>query len=84
MRTLLNEVLPPHFNEFSPSQSFKRPSRIFSETAVLSTNEPMEVGVDRTVIATPGVCADPANNAPDRGLTTLRSHLGQLKESSAL
>jgi hypothetical protein len=89
MRTLLNEALPPHFDDapaFSRPQKIQPSQRTFSENVVLFTNEPnlVEVGVDGTVIATPGAGADPAINAPGRGLTTLRAGVEQLKESPAL
>ena len=89
MRTLLNEALPPYSNEapaFSEPQIIQKSRRIFSENAVLTSNDPdlMEVGVDRAVIATPGVCADLANNAPERGLTTLQAEAEQVTESPAL
>jgi hypothetical protein len=89
MRTLLNESLPPHFNDetpFSQPQKIQPSRRIFSENAVLSPSEPnlMEVGVDGTVMATPGAGADSAPSAPGRGVATLRADAGQLKESPAL
>jgi hypothetical protein len=83
MRTLLNESLPPHFNEetpFSQPQKIQATRRIFSENSVLSTSEPnlVEVGVDGTVIATPGA------DAPGRGVATPCADAGQLEESHAL
>jgi hypothetical protein len=89
MRTLLNESLPPHFNNepaYSPPETIRPSLRTFSENTVLSTNEAslMEVGVDGTVIATPDAGADLANTVPERGLTTSGADGGQLKESPAL
>jgi hypothetical protein len=89
MRTLLNESLPPHFNEetpFSQPQKIQATRRIFSENAVLSTSEPnlVEVGVDGAATATAGAGADSALNAPARGLAALRPDTEQLKESPAL
>jgi len=89
MRTLLNESLPPQFNDepaFSPPQKNRRLQRTFSENAVFSTNEPnlVEVGVDGTVPATSGASADSARSAPERGLTALRAERQQLKESPVL
>lgn len=44
----------------------------------------MEVGVDGTVMATPGAGADSAPSAPGRGVATLRADAGQFQESPAL
>jgi len=76
MRTLLNESLPPDYHNepaFYSSEPKKRFRRIFSQNAVLSTNvaDLAEVGVDGTVIATPGADTDPAIDAPGRGMAPL-------------
>jgi len=87
MRTLLNESLPPHCNDDTPiSQPQKNPSlrRIFSENALLFTNEPKEVGVDGAVIASPGASADSARSAPGGGLSGSRAGLEPFNESPAL
>ena len=89
MRTLLNESLPPQFNDepaFSTPKKIRRFPRTFSENAVLSTSEPnlVEVGVDGTDPATSGASADSACSAPERGLTASRAEVEQLKESPAL
>ena len=89
MRTLLNESLPPHFNDepaLSPPQTIPRSPRIFSQNAVLSSSEPnlTEVGVDGAVIATPGARANSANNAPERGLADSQSEVEQFQGYPAL
>ena len=87
MRTLLNEALPPHLNDepvFSEPQKFEPVPRIFSKSAVLSNSEPMEVGMDGAVIATPGACANLANNASERGVAAFRAGAQQLKKSPTL
>ena len=87
MRTLLNESLPPHFNDetpFSHPQKISSLRRIFSENAVLFTNEPKEVGVDGAVIASPGASADSARSAPGGGLAGSRAGVEQLDKSPAL
>jgi hypothetical protein len=87
MRTLLNESLPPNFDggpSFSRPQKIQRLPRTFSESAVLSNSEPMEVGVDEAVIATPGADAVQANSASARGLTIVETEVEQLKEAPAL
>jgi hypothetical protein len=73
MRTLLNECLPPHATQeptFSSPEQTNPAQRIFSENAVLIDNTAalLEVGLDGTVIATPGAQANPADSAPGRGV----------------
>jgi hypothetical protein len=87
MRTLLNEALPPHLNDepaLSRPQKFKPLPRIFSKSVVLSNSEPMEVGMDGAIIATPGACANLAKNASGRGNAALRADAQQLRKSPTL
>ncbi len=89
MRTLLNESLPPHCDAasaFAQPRTIQPSRRIFSEKAVLATNEPnlVEVGGDGPVIANPGAGAASAHSAPGCGVAALRADAGQTKESPAL
>jgi len=92
MRTLLNECLPPNSTgapTFSSPEQIAQPRRTFSENAVLvaDTANLQEVGLDGTVIATPGARANQANSAPGRGVASLsrngRSRDKQPREISA-
>ena len=73
MRTLLNECLPPNLTAdptISLPEQIGQSPRTFSENAVLAakTADLLGVGLDGTVIATPGARADQANSAPGRGV----------------
>ena len=73
MRTLLNECLPPNLTAdptISLPEQIGQSPRTFSKDAVLTANTAhlLEVGLDGTVIATPGARADQANSALGRGV----------------
>ena len=72
MRTLLNEVLPPHCS-CEPALSAREPEmpaqRTFLQNPVLTRlDDLVEVGLGGTVMATPGAVAEKANLAPGRGM----------------
>jgi hypothetical protein len=67
MRTLLNESLPPICTD---EPTFSLPERTFPQKAVLTSKDDLvEVGLDGTVIATPGAEAEQAL-ALERGMAS--------------
>lgn len=92
MRTLLNQSCPPEYtslqNFSAAAETAPETARTFPLAAVLASKDDLvEVGVDGTVIATPGARANQANSAPGRGVASLstngRSRDKQPRETSA-
>lgn len=75
MRTLLNQSCPPEYtslqNFSAAAETAPETARTFPLAAVLASKDDLvEVGVDGTVIATPGASAEMTGGAPERGVAS--------------